>query len=385
MSERSIHPRTRADHQMWRLRDLERKRSKNARSSRNRSENKTAIVTAIDEATGEIQLDQFTDQDGNGQWFSPVNGVTPPVGSGVIYAHVDGVPVVMGAGDGGIFQRRLDDDMIELPDFPGGEYSGYPGQPIITIDPGAYAMQFGQPPSYDPHFMWWNSHFGADDPYYYEGVGSESRQNYHTLRVSSGATQGNLRRLIVQDGSVVPLVRARWAAEITIRVKLVAYGNAAIRFGFMSDLGVATPNDGIYWEMDNVSDNEWACRIQKAGAIEDWVYGTTPMAPDNTDFWFLRIGFYPVEVDAFGQDMVIYFERWKSTAKDEDGYYVPASTYRYEDDPTLVSDGYFYYKTWSDQATFANGFNAGISIRTANNTAKSFDVDYLGGWAWILP
>lgn len=91
----SGHPRTLLDHQDWRVRDIKKQNAASQQLAIAASNIKISDVVSVSEY-GHVRLAAFTNEEGDGKWFSVLNRCIPMVGEYALYVMVDGNPVVLG-------------------------------------------------------------------------------------------------------------------------------------------------------------------------------------------------------------------------------------------------------------------------------------------------
>lgn len=89
-------PRTMKDHAEWRMRDQERAASERDAATLAHASNLHMGLVISSDRYGNVLLEQFSNRDGDGQWFSCLNNVRPHPGQHVAWTYLDGSPFVIG-------------------------------------------------------------------------------------------------------------------------------------------------------------------------------------------------------------------------------------------------------------------------------------------------
>lgn len=92
---RKGNPRTMKDHQAWRLRDVQRRQASDRRDAVMQSGLQISMIVGVNRS-GDVQLEDYTDELGNGQWFSCLNNIVPSFGQWALYGFIGDGPVVIG-------------------------------------------------------------------------------------------------------------------------------------------------------------------------------------------------------------------------------------------------------------------------------------------------
>lgn len=284
MSDRSaVHPRTRNDLDAWRMRTIRRRDAMSVRRVASRKGIKVATVVDI-APNGDVKVDRLTDEDGNGEWLTPVNGRTPPIGSVVVMDTIEGVPAVVGAVGEGTWQILPDHALLEpafyFPDDSalGGEnfvdeFSGtynwrdQQNHPFLSIDPMNPRIYFGAPPFFAANTIHWHDHFlgggttsGAigRENWATTGSGSISAPGVtgHWIRLASGTTSGNIRDLFLggpagNRTAIYAGGEASGIMESWFFLRILNTTSCVVRAGFGNNISSATDPLGMYWEFNS--------------------------------------------------------------------------------------------------------------------------------------
>jgi hypothetical protein len=277
MSDRNVHPKTRAMHNDWRLRAIRRRDTKNIRRSSLENGVRAATVVATS-PNGDVQIDRLSNGD-DGQWLTPVNGRTPAVGSVVAVTEIDGSLAVLGPVGEGVWSIIPDDELIfpayylpeELvigdPDFPDNlpTWNSVESHPFVSIDPMNPRIFMGAPPFVAPNALYWYDHFisggSASGNIGREGWATSGNGSVtaigvgHFIRIVSGSTSGNSRIVYLGTDAVQTMFNIGdpfyTIAEAWFAFRVLADTSCVYRLGLGQSFGAATPTDGMYIELDS--------------------------------------------------------------------------------------------------------------------------------------
>lgn len=379
------HPRTAEMHTTWRLRDQQRRQAQHqARVIPANSEIKIAKVSAIN-ANGDVQLDRFTDADGRGEWFSPLNGRTPEVGQAAMYTYVEGSPVVMGTpmSDEGTWAARPHSDLL-LPSYVvnAGDQGGLPAfedfraVPQLEVDPNEYSVRFGAPPRFDPHYIWWYDHFlnikNWDTTIVGTGLlemrGENVAGRSHVARLRTSANSGNRSTMHITPNSGDRLFQRDDLFDMMFFIAREDTASDEITVGGAEDVAGNPWGFGVFFTI-NAGVITAVVRRTIGTDIFNSTFTTTA---GNADVLLrIRSQLIPGAPDQAWRRFIFDVSKW-GIGINRGGYYNQTNGDFFPTETKTVDTG---------ETDSITDMNMGIHIRTAANSIKAVHIDYVSGWA----
>jgi hypothetical protein len=372
---RFAHPRTQASMVDLEMRASERAREQFSRQTKRQQQIRLGTVVAVG-AYGCFQIDQFTDSEGNGQWFTALNGWSPGVGDAVAYSYLHGTPFVLGpiTSPGGKWRIIPDPTAHGYLEPAFTPILPQRGRPHIEIAANDFFVRFGSPPVWDVNCIWWHDHFEqlpADTRSYKVwssgGTGAVSRHaaSPHAIKLVTDASSFawvGITRHAAASGQGVVWARDMWDFYALIAVP-AGQTSYAIRVGMQQAISTADPN-GLWMTMGT-------------GAISWFVQ--QPTSPDLSGTLLTNPGSGPFL-------MRIRCRRDPEALDDADARLVTFQVLGVN--PSVEQDtGEMRVLAEHSQSvpTMDNILlDPGISIMAVSTViAKQVNVDYWGGWSYI--
>lgn len=370
------HPRTQRDMLDLTMRSAERARSQLGRQPERRTEVRFGTVVEVG-AYGCFKIDQFTDDEGNGQWFSALNNWTPGVGDGVAYTYMNGSPIAIGPITAANGKWRI------IPDPTANGYNepafapllNHRGRPFIEVDADEWFVRFGAPPIWDPNCLWWHSHFNTitgNHQIWTSGGGSQGLHaaSPHALQLITGTSSGNFygitqRMTTVGQGAIQ--ARDNW--EFMALIGWPSQTSYVVRAGLMSEITLANSN-GFYVVFDQ-SGAGWGVQQSGAGGVDAF-----PGIDPGGGPWLVRIRSRrdPENLDDSDARLITY-QLLGGNTPDANGNYA------------FIERDIGDFKVLAEhvESVFVESalFDPAISIATTASGAKKVHIDYWGGWSYV--
>jgi hypothetical protein len=253
-----IHQRTLMDHQNFQLRDGARINARAIAKSLEPNALQVGVVMEVSPA-GFVMLDDFSGEDGSGEWMSVLSRNFPRVGDIAVYAMVKGAPVVLGT-----IGSEYDPARISGPNYT------YDCEHFQTYTlPGASAAS--QALGYKGLFFFSNA--TTISPVTTSGIGTPSQGNGWVL-MTTGSVLGNYGYI----STGISNMSFHTVSSFEAGIYVPSTASEFISLG-ITDGPVSTPTNGLVMTYDTGVGGNWTVQARNAGVDPFSGFIDTGIAP----------------------------------------------------------------------------------------------------------